>query len=212
MWGGPGWNPWTGYVNDAVYDTCVPDQPRACGYSVYNTPYEQLNNPNALIYANVGKGALMWQSDEERATFRSGADGPDPRAKWRLGVATGDIYFYTDENIGAEAVNWFDIPAGEVRRAANYGEVLMANMRAGASYGNNGVPRIPLGVFVELGGVAPGASSTPTRSGARCGPRSSTRRASSHTSRTSSLTPSRTRRPRTCSMTHAPPTRPRVTG
>ncbi len=91
MWGGPGWNPWTGYVNDAVYDTCVPDQPHACGYSVYNTQYEQLNNPNALIYANVGKGALMWQSDEERATFLSGADGPDPRAKWRLGVATGSV-------------------------------------------------------------------------------------------------------------------------
>jgi hypothetical protein len=157
MWGGPGWNPWTGYINDGVHDTCVPDQPRRCGYSVYNTLYARLNNPSALIYANVGKGALMWQSDDERATFLSGADGPDPRANWRLGVATGDIYFYTDGNIGAEAVNWFDIPAGEVRRAANYGEVLMPNLRAGASYGNNGVPRIPLGVVVELGGQAAGS-------------------------------------------------------
>ncbi|WP_246357383.1 DUF4082 domain-containing protein [Pyxidicoccus fallax] len=157
MWGGPGWNPWTGYVNEPGHDTCVPDQPRRCGYSVYNAQYAQLNNPNALIYANVGKGALMWQSDEERATFLSGADGPDPRAKWRLGVATGDIYFYTDGNIGAEAVNWFDIPAGEVRRAANYGEVLMAGLRAGASYGNNGNPRMPLGVVVELGGQATGS-------------------------------------------------------
>ncbi|MCP3138209.1 DUF4082 domain-containing protein [Pyxidicoccus xibeiensis] len=156
MWGGPGWNPWTGYINHPEHDTCVPDQPRRCGFTVYNTLYERLNNPNALIYANVGKGALMWESDDERATFLCGADGPDPRAKWRLGVATGDIYFYTDENIGAEAVTWFGIPAGEVRRAANYGEVLMTGLRSGASYGNNGVPRIPLGVVVELGGQATG--------------------------------------------------------
>lgn len=154
MWAGPGWDPWTGNV--ATYDVCIPDDPRRCGFTVYNTLYQQLNNPNAFIYTNVGKGALMWWSDEQRAIGLNGADGPDPRANWRFGMVTGDIYFYTDDNIGAEAVNWFGIPAAEVRRASNYGEVLMTNLRAATSAGNNGTPRIPLGVIVELGGQGQG--------------------------------------------------------
>ncbi|WP_245814881.1 DUF4082 domain-containing protein [Cystobacter ferrugineus] len=155
MWAGPGWDPWTGNV--ATYDVCIPDDPRRCGFTIYNALYQELNNPNAFIYTNVGKGALMWWSDEQREIGINGADGPDPRANWRFGMVTGDIYFYTDGNIGGEAPNWFGIPANEVRRAANYGEILMTNLRIASGAGNNGEPRIPLGVIVELGGQAQGS-------------------------------------------------------
>ncbi|WNG44181.1 DUF4082 domain-containing protein [Archangium minus] len=155
MWAGPGWDPWTGAV--ATYDVCIPDDPRRCGFTIYNALYQELNNPSAFIYANVGKGALMWWSDEEREIGINGADGPDPRAKWRFGMVTGDIYFYTDGNIAGEAPIWFGIPANEVRRAANYGEILMTNLRTTSGAGNNGDPRIPLGVIVELGGQAQGS-------------------------------------------------------
>ncbi|WP_244224524.1 DUF4082 domain-containing protein [Corallococcus sicarius] len=155
MWAGPGWDPWTG--NYAGYDVCLPDDPRRCGFTVYNTEYQRLNNPSAFIYANVGKGALMWWGDRDREIALNGAAGPDSRANWRLGMVTGDIYFYTDGNIGAEAVNWFGIPASEVRRASNYGEVLMKNLRTASGAGNNGNPRSALGVVVELGGQATGS-------------------------------------------------------
>jgi len=148
MWGGPGWGTWTGkYPGEG--SICSPESAR-CGYTIMDNLEATLpNGDGKLRYVNYGKGALMWESDAEAKVFYNGGDTVK---KWNQDIASGDLYFYTDDNIGSEAVNWFGIPSAEVRRAANYGEVLMSRQRHLSGLDNGGVPRIPLGVVVELGG------------------------------------------------------------
>lgn len=156
MWAGKGfagWNPdMVGFQYDEV-DLCIPDPPRACGYTVMNEMKKDKPDSSGKIeYANFGKGALMWHDDADLEIWVNGKHSKDSRATWNLGTATADIYFYSDGNIGGEAVNFLGVPDGQVRRAGNYGEILMTKMRRASGTGNNGSPRIPLGVVIELAG------------------------------------------------------------
>lgn len=157
MWAGYGFDPWTGNIG-FVPNVCNPDDPRRCGYTIMNSVYSGWpTDDGRMHYKNVGKGALMWQGNTQRRVWINGRDGPDASANWRpLSICTGDIYFYSDGNIGDEGQIWFGLPAGEVRRAANYGELLMPMMRNASMADHGGVPQTMFGVVVELGGQATG--------------------------------------------------------
>lgn len=157
MWGGSGWEPWTG-TSGFVPNVCIPDDPRHCGYTAMDTLEDALPDDNKVRYVNYGKGALMWQSFANASVFYTGGNN---NGTWNQHMVTGDIYFYTDGNTDFEAPNWYGVPADQGRRAANYGEILMHKQRLMSGYQNNGVPRTPLGVVVELGGQTTGRIITP---------------------------------------------------
>jgi hypothetical protein len=101
-----------------------------------------------LRYYNGGKGMAMWAPDRTAAAYVNGES-------WPVDLVTSDLYFYTDANlhggdptVPGEATTFFDIPRSQVRRAANYGEVLMPRLRRLDAMDGK---RRPLGALVELG-------------------------------------------------------------
>lgn len=110
MWGGPGHDRWTGNV-PGQDPLCDPASGR-CGYTVLKTLSDRLPaGDGRLRYANFGKGALLWESDDEAAAFVNGYTQ----------AVSADAYWYTDPGVCENAQNALNLPAQQCRLAANYG-------------------------------------------------------------------------------------------
>lgn len=140
---GAGWDEWNG---GEAWGSCIPG-PDGCGYTVMQARNDALPDDGRPRYANYGKGVMMWQSDEEAATFVNQFQQ----------IVSADMYFYTDPNLlglndeppfeGGECLRWLDIPPGECARAANYGMVIDRLRALDAEDGH----RQPIFAFVEVG-------------------------------------------------------------
>lgn len=114
MWGGPGDAPWSGnYAADG--NVCVPESAK-CGFTIQKK-FASAAAPNALKYANYGKGVTFWELNSEAVRFVN--DFQD--------VVSADNYWFTDPGIcglsegGAIGGDFRELSAKECRKAANYG-------------------------------------------------------------------------------------------
>lgn len=147
MWGGSGWGGWTG-ATGFVPNVCTSGG-ADCGYTIYQQTEASFPQDGRLRWTNVGMTIFTYQNGAGDAHV----NGVTPQGSWPMHLVTTDMYFYTGSGaIVVDAENNFGIPAVAVRRAGNYGEVLMTKLR---EYDGMQGGRKPLGVVVELGGQVP---------------------------------------------------------
>lgn len=148
MWGGSGWGEWTG-ATGFVPNVCVSGG-ADCGYTIMQQTEAAFPQDGRLRWTNIGMTIFTYQEGAGDAYV----NGMTPQGSWPMHLVTTDMYFYTGSGaIVVDAENNFGIPAVAVRRAGNYGEVLMTKLR---DYDGQQGGRKPLGVIVELGGQIPG--------------------------------------------------------
>ncbi|MEO7904816.1 MAG: fibronectin type III domain-containing protein [Candidatus Saccharimonadales bacterium] len=148
MWAGAGWGGWTG-ATGFVSNVCTSGG-ADCGYTVMQQTEAAFPQDGRLRWTNVGMTIFTYQE----GTGDAYVNGMTPQGSWPMHLVTTDMYFYTGSGaIVVDAESNFGIPAVAVRRAGNYGEVLMTKLR---EYDGMQGGRKPLGVIVELGGQIPG--------------------------------------------------------
>jgi hypothetical protein len=104
MRSGPGWGAGQGYADSATIYATIPAASRTARH----------------VAANYGKGVLMWETDAEAAVFVNG--GSSGAQTFTQKIVGFDLYYYSDTNVAAEALNFLAIPnKAQVRRAINYG-------------------------------------------------------------------------------------------
>jgi hypothetical protein len=150
MFYGAGWDKWSGREG---WNTCIPiqDQGGKCGYTLMQQFVDKAPKNGNPLYANYGKGVMLWESDAEASVFVNQFQQ----------IVSNDLYFYTDTNIcGGESQTWLGIPTNQCRRAANYGFTMDKMRRLDAMDGK----LQPIYAFVEDGHPA-GESTSPTITG-----------------------------------------------
>lgn len=143
---GPGWDGWDG-VDAWGHCTSSPGGNGACGYTVSADLMDRQPKDGRPFYANYGKGVMMWESFAEAAGFVNGGTNPAGTKSFAQRTVSADMYFYTDPNLTAEIPNWWGYPQAEVRKAANYGDVIRRMRNLDGADG----ARIPVLAFVEVG-------------------------------------------------------------
>lgn len=144
MWGGSGWGGWTG-ATGFVPNVCTSGG-ADCGYTIMQQTEASFPRDGKLRWTNIGMTIFTYQESAGSAYV----NGVTPQGSWPMHLVTTDMYFYTGSGaIVVDSEANFGIPATAVRRAGNYGEVLMTKLR---EYDGMEGGRKPLGVVVELGG------------------------------------------------------------
>lgn len=156
MWGGSGWGGWTG-ATGFVPNVCTSGG-ADCGYTIMQQTEASFPRDGKLRWTNIGMTIFTYQESAGDAYV----NGVTPQGSWPMHLVTTDMYFYTGSGaIVVDAENNFGIPATAVRRAGNYGEILMTKLR---NFDGMQGDRKPLGVVVELGGqIANGEEMTPDK-------------------------------------------------
>lgn len=147
MWGGAGWGDWTG-ATGFVPNVCASGG-ADCGYTIMHDTEAALPQDGKLRWTNIG----MTIFTHLRGAGSAYVNGVTPDGSWPMHLVTTDMYFYTGSGaIVVDSEVNFGTAAEAVRRAGNYGEILMTRMR---DYDAQEGARKPLGVVVELGGQIP---------------------------------------------------------
>lgn len=139
MWAGPGTAEWTGnYPGQGP--VCQGTDTR-CGYTVQEDLRAELP-PEALVYANFGKGVTFWESDTEARGF---VNGP-------VDVVSADNYWFTDPHIcgasegGSRLAEPRVLTEEECRLPANYGWTVERVRSLVSPVGSK-----PVWAFIEVG-------------------------------------------------------------
>jgi hypothetical protein len=139
MWAGGGSNKWTGKSQGEGVICDPPDS--GCGFTVQEAMAGKLP-PNALTYANYGKGVTFYLKNPEAAQFVNSYQD----------VVSADNYWFTDPYIcslvegGAVFAGGRDLTDGECRIAAHYGWTVDRVRSLVQPAGSK-----PVWAFVELG-------------------------------------------------------------
>jgi hypothetical protein len=147
MTGGPGNAAW---ANDASDQDGCPDGWNSsdtsavpCGYTVQRVLLRALPKDHRLRYSNYGKGVVFWENNAQATQFVNSYQN----------VVSDDIYWFTDDNVcaNAAAAGWYPssrvdgtLPPQVCHLAANYG-LTVQRIRSLAK------DKIPVWAYVELG-------------------------------------------------------------
>lgn len=139
MWAGPGTAAWTGnYPGQGLICRGIGTR---CGYTVQDELRADVP-PEAMVYANFGKGVTFWESDAEARRF---VNGP-------VDVVSADNYWFTDPNIcgategGTRLAEPRALTEQECRLPANYGWTVERVRSLVSPAGSK-----PVWAFIEVG-------------------------------------------------------------
>ncbi|MEV7633920.1 hypothetical protein AB0N64_16090 [Microbacterium sp. NPDC089318] len=153
MWAGAGDGTWTGKLQGEGL-VCSPAG-SGCGYTIQESLVQQFP-PQALLYANYGKGVTFHLKDDEAAKFVNGYQD----------VVSADNYWFTDPYIcslvegGAVFAQGRDLSDAECRTAAHYGWTVNRVRSLVQPAGSK-----PVWAFVEVGQPFADAGSLSTTPG-----------------------------------------------
>jgi hypothetical protein len=82
-------------------------------------PQGPMHADGRIKHMNYGKGIIFWETNAQAVVFTNG--GSNTGKSFTLNAVSADLYFYSNNNTITDATTYLGIPAGEIRRATNYG-------------------------------------------------------------------------------------------
>ena len=118
MWAGPGW---------AVYPAATAGYDFMASATSVSGPQGPMVADGRIKLMNYGKGIIFWETNAEAAVFTNGESNAGK--SFTLNAVSADLHFYSDNNTITDATTYLGIPAGEIRRATNYGRHVIDKIR-----------------------------------------------------------------------------------